>query len=169
MPPITSAAAAVLAAIPLHTIGANHQGCRLSCVFFMTSLLKPRRSANGECQATGGARGLPTRGGWDGLTGAAAKPDGRASIAAADGEIGAVAGLESVALPAPATGSGSGRTSGATIRGEARSGRSASTVVAGLKAEPNATVRGGPLLSSDEASATRSAIHSAAARNGQES
>lgn len=97
---------------------------------------------------------------------AVATRDGRASIVSGTGTINAGAALWNVTLPAPATGSGSGRTAGATIRGDGRSGRSASTVVAGLKAEPNAMVRGGPLLSSDEASATSNAIHSAAARSG---
>ncbi len=99
---------------------------------------------------------------------AVATLDGRASTASGAGTISGVT-LGNVAPPAPATGSGSGRTSGATIRGEGRSGRSASTVVAGLNAEPNATVRGGPLLSSEEASATSRAIHSAAARAGRAS
>lgn len=52
------------------------------------------------------------------------------------------------------------------MRGAGRIGLSTTEVVAGLKAEPSAVVRGKPLLSSEEASATSRASHSAASRTG---
>jgi len=67
----------------------------------------------------------------------------------------------------PAAGPSSRRTTSVVTRGAGRIGLSTTDVVAGLNAEPNAVVRGIPPLSSEEASATSNASHSAASRTGR--
>lgn len=166
VPPITRAAAAALAATPPQTIGANHQGGR----FFFWSMTKTPDDAvageRAECQTCGGPRGLPSRTGCGRRGSAAAKAIAGARISR-DCDTGSIARAAIAASRVPAAGPSSLRGASAVTRGAGRIGLSTTEVVAGLNAEPSAVVRGRPLLSSEEASATSRASHSAASRTGR--
>lgn len=77
-----------------------------------------------------------------------------------------VDGATAAASPCPLAGPSSRRMASTRIRGCARPGWSATAVVAGLKAEPSAVVRGTPPNINEDSSAVTSASHSDARWSG---
>lgn len=161
--PTSAAAIAALPAIPLQIAGANHQGGRLLRGVSMTCLPITPPAGGGlarEGQGSGGPRGLPSRTGGDDSAGAARSGSGETGRSYPDTAGTTGSGAAAIASPCPLTGSSSRRTFSISTRGWARAGCSTTAVVAGLKAEPNAVVRGSPAGISEESNAIASASQS---------